>query len=401
MSPKSKAKVVFSYRGNVTSEAFGTIKTLQEQGLSARAIARLHQLSPTTVLTYFSVARGDFQKTQSIPPRVSSSTKKRIQQRRRETLKLLTKRVKSAQTSHGARTKTTRTFVNLPYGSSRRTARELTRRGVKSSPTTVRRDAKALGLKSMIRPRRPYLLNDDRQRRVAFARKRLRSNVKGSNKLILFTDEKWFDSDDHGNRFQWCLKGIQPDPRGTSQYPKKLLVWGCIGVGVKRLIIHRAPEDEPGVVRYGPGRPKKGEQRPPKDKHAKKTLVSSNIHIKKCLEPLFPKRLSKTASAKVILMQDGAGCHVSQETTAWMRGRNIQVLECWPARSPDLNPIETLWARLARTVSERGPVSLDDLVRFVQEEWDKIPQQEIDALVLSFTKRCQRCVAAKGEHIKV
>ena len=68
----------------------------------------------------------------------------------------------------------------------------------------------------------------------------------------------------------------------------------------------------------------------------------------------------------------------------------------WPPRSPDLNPIETMWSIVAREVDLRGPIERSELVKFVREEWDKIPQSTVDALVLSFGKRMRECAKKDG-----
>src|SRR5689334_11976564 len=39
------------------------------------------------------------------------------------------------------------------------------------------------------------------------------------------------------------------------------------------------------------------------------------------------------------IMHDNAPIHTSESTRRWLRKKNVSVLE-WPARSPDLNPIE-------------------------------------------------------------
>ncbi|GFT37695.1 uncharacterized protein TNCV_3614881 [Trichonephila clavipes] len=53
----------------------------------------------------------------------------------------------------------------------------------------------------------------------------------------------------------------------------------------------------------------------------------------------------------------------------------------WPARSPDLNPIENVWDALVRQVAGRNypPTNKNTLIRALTEEWDtsknKLPQQ--------------------------
>ncbi|GFW76845.1 hypothetical protein TNCV_59431 [Trichonephila clavipes] len=48
----------------------------------------------------------------------------------------------------------------------------------------------------------------------------------------------------------------------------------------------------------------------------------------------------------------------------------------WPARSPDLNPIENVWDALGRPVADRNypPTNKNTLIRALTEEWDKLPQ---------------------------
>ncbi|GFU08902.1 integrase catalytic domain-containing protein [Trichonephila clavipes] len=60
----------------------------------------------------------------------------------------------------------------------------------------------------------------------------------------------------------------------------------------------------------------------------------------------------------------------------------IQLL-VWPARSPDLNPIENVWDALGRQVAGQNypPTNKNTLIRALTEEWDKLPQQLLDNVV--------------------
>ncbi|GFV53898.1 hypothetical protein TNCV_166651 [Trichonephila clavipes] len=59
--------------------------------------------------------------------------------------------------------------------------------------------------------------------------------------------------------------------------------------------------------------------------------------------------------------------------TRCLNSEGIQRL-VWPARSPDLNPIENAWDALRRQVAGRNypPTNKNTLIRALTEEWDKL-----------------------------
>ncbi|RZC40968.1 DDE 3 domain containing protein, partial [Asbolus verrucosus] len=61
----------------------------------------------------------------------------------------------------------------------------------------------------------------------------------------------------------------------------------------------------------------------------------------------------------------------------------------WPARSPDLFPIEHVWDILGKILYQlpHPPNNLDDLRIRLQEAWDNLPQGAIDNLMRSMPCR--------------
>ena len=125
------------------------------------------------------------------------------------------------------------------------------------------------------------------------------------------------------------------------------------------------------------------------------TSVDSQSYIANCLVP-SKKFLHKGK----ILQQDGARCHHSAETSKFFEENGIKTLQDWPPYSPDLNPIETLWAILAKRVSDMGPRSEEKLIQFTKEVWDEIPQRLINRLSLSFRIRLLKVKSKGGDTIK-
>jgi hypothetical protein len=65
-----------------------------------------------------------------------------------------------------------------------------------------------------------------------------------------------------------------------------------------------------------------------------------------------------------------------------------------------LNPIENLWAYLARQVEKYQCETMMELQDAVAQEWAKVPVDYLDSLVRSMPKRCQAVIDAKGHHTK-
>jgi transposase len=99
-----------------------------------------------------------------------------------------------------------------------------------------------------------------------------------------------------------------------------------------------------------------------------------------------------------IFQQDNDPKHTSRLAKNFLQ-ENVPAVMDWPSSSPDLNPIENLWALVKRNVEKRKPKNLDDLQIFMVEEWDKISDEVIGNLVGSMKLRCEEIIRVKGERI--
>ena len=52
--------------------------------------------------------------------------------------------------------------------------------------------------------------------------------------------------------------------------------------------------------------------------------------------------------------------HTSKVVAKWLKANKVKVLE-WPIQSPDLNPIENVWAELKKRVRARRPYNPDSV----------------------------------------
>ncbi|GFY26939.1 transposable element Tcb2 transposase [Trichonephila clavipes] len=101
-----------------------------------------------------------------------------------------------------------------------------------------------------------------------------------------------------------------------------------------------------------------------------------------------------------LFMDDNAPYHRTVAAKQLLQSEDIERMD-WPARSPDLNPIENVWDFLGRRLAARTlpPVTIRELRLALQDEWAAMSQQLIDTLILSMGRRCETCLAVRGDHI--
>ncbi|GFU73673.1 transposable element Tc3 transposase [Trichonephila clavipes] len=101
-----------------------------------------------------------------------------------------------------------------------------------------------------------------------------------------------------------------------------------------------------------------------------------------------------------LFMGDNAPCYRTVAAKQLLESEDIERMD-WPARSPDLNPIEHVWDFLGRRLAARTlpPVTIRELRLALQDEWAAMPQQLIDTLILSMGRHSETCLAVRGDHV--
>lgn len=98
-----------------------------------------------------------------------------------------------------------------------------------------------------------------------------------------------------------------------------------------------------------------------------------------------------------LFMQDNARPHTARIVTQYLDEVGIERLQ-WPARSPDINPIEHVWDELGRRIRSRrvAPVNLYQLGEALVDEWEDFPQQTVANLIASMPRRMEAVIQARG-----
>ncbi|GFV49084.1 transposable element Tcb2 transposase [Trichonephila clavipes] len=192
---------------------------------------------------------------------------------------------------------------------------------------------------------------------------------------VLFTDESRFSLSSDSHRILiWRERGSRSHPSNIIERDRYggrgVLVWGGIMLG-SRTDLHIFDAGSVNGTRY-------------------------------CNEILFPYvRLFRGAMGlQFLFMDDNTPCHRPVAAEQLLESEDIERMD-WPARSPDLTPIEHVWDFLGRRLTARTLpiVTIRELRSALQDEWAVMPQQLIDTLILSMGRRCETCLAVRGDHI--
>jgi len=245
------------------------------------------------------------------------------------------------------------------------------------STDTVRRTLARYGYVQYKAWKKPYIKPDHRKARLAFARQ-CQHYTADMWKKVLFSDESSFViGQTFGRQTAIRKKGELPNIHHMQstfrQGRDAIMVWGGIwGTGKTQLYIHN-PDKDPGTGK-----------RPAINGEKYVEILKDNI-----VSPLIQENLT--------FQQDGAPIHKCKVVQDWIAEEQIPVL-IWPASSPDLNPIEHIWAHMKRTIFKKFPGSrpCEDMIEILQQVWDEIDEDMLDSYFQSMPARCEAVMKAKG-----
>ena len=83
----------------------------------------------------------------------------------------------------------------------------------------------------------------------------------------------------------------------------------------------------------------------------------------------------------------------------YLKNHKIVTLE-WPLYSPDLNPIENIWRIMVWKLRKKNISTQSNLIVLVNQEWEKIDQEQIDNWIDSMSGRIIEWIDHDGDRIK-
>lgn len=237
-----------------------------------------------------------------------------------------------------------------------------------------------LGFRRRVARRKPPLSEKNRQARLAWAEAHKDWTFERWSR-ILWTDETWVTGGPHRKQYVTRRPGEEWEPTCIVERHQRKggwMFWGSFS-GIRK---------GPGVF-WEKDWGKIGE-----DSYRQHIVPVIDGWIQWC---------KTNFSEELVLMQDGAPGHAAASTRKDFEERGVQVLD-WPAFSPDLNPIESVWNWMKDWIEDRYGLeekpSYDKLRQWVKEAWEAVPDDYFKELLESMPDRCKAVIEANGMHTK-
>ena len=248
--------------------------------------------------------------------------------------------------------------------------------GVDISRRAVDKILKKEGLKTYIQQKKPSLTDSQKSARLEFARSHLHWTT-DDWKHVMFSDEAGFCRIEPFGKKYFRMrpesKRLKPNPSQKTKQSGggKIFIWGCMtynGLG--------------DACRFPQG-------------------LDSNLYVEVLKDYIVASRdYRQLDPARFIFQHDNSSIHTASIVKNYLRKSKFAVLE-WPANSPDLNPIETLWAYIRRELDkyDTDPKDLDDLWERFMVAWENVPLDFIHHLYEGMPGRMQKLYRSRGASI--
>lgn len=245
--------------------------------------------------------------------------------------------------------------------------------GVSVSSETVRRVLKDAGLMAITKPKKPLLRIKNVKDRLTFARAHLDDTLDDWKRVIWSDETKICRFGSDGHHYAWKRVDERLQPKHVKQVVKhggtSLMIWGCITY------------DGPGYI------------------CKIDNTLDKELYVK-ILETDLVASMDYYGYQhdKVIFQQDNDPKHTAKVVKEYLDEQPFEVMQ-WPAQSPDLNPIENIWAlvklRLFRNY-DAPPKGKHDLWDRIQEVWNGLTADDCRKVIHSMQRRCSDVIKEKG-----
>lgn len=237
------------------------------------------------------------------------------------------------------------------------------------SKETIRRYLKAADFGRVTLVKKPLLRDVNKQKRLDFATLHEDMGIDWANSII-WSDETMVRSYPQNRKIEiWLPNSVPIEERPSNSTVQhggiSVMFWGAFsfyGWG-------------PLVVMEG--------------------KINSAKYLEILKQHLVP--FEETMPVDGIFMQDNASIHKTPLVMDYLAEKGIDVLE-WPPQSPDMNPIENVWAEVKRKLYEKDSFSQTKakLIEDVFEIWENLKEEYRANLSASIIRRIYICKEREG-----
>ncbi|KAG2456474.1 TCB1 transposase, partial [Polypterus senegalus] len=290
-----------------------------------------------------------------------------------ETTRTLPRAGRASKLSNRGRRALVREVTKNPMITLSDPQRSSVERGEPSRRTTISAAIHQSGLYGGVARRKPLLIKRHMAACLEFAKRHRKDSQTMRNKILWSDETKIELFGMNATRHIWRKPGTAHHQANTIPAMKhgsgSIMLWGCfLAAGTGRL------------VRI-------------------KGKMTATMYRDILDENLLQSALDLRLGRRFIFQQDYDPKHTAKISKEWLQDNSVNVLE-WPNQSPDLNPIEHLWRDLKMAVHRRFTSNLMEPERCWKEEWAKLAKNSCAKLVVSYSKRLEAGIAAKGVSTK-
>ena len=199
----------------------------------------------------------------------------------------------------------------------------------------------------------------------------------GFERNVIWSDEKWFmlrQSPNKQNERYWYPLDPEIERESRVQGGLKVMAWAGLVNG--KVLIHWFDAD---------------------------VSVTGETYLEMLKSVVWPKVSKKVNSRKLWFQQDGATVHTTLEARQWLEQKFHQRVisrhtdHPWPAKSPDLSPLDYwFWSVAMRELTRVPPSSIEELKSTVEGFAESLDPEEVYKAVENVRKRAQVCVSQNG-----
>ena len=249
--------------------------------------------------------------------------------------------------------------------------------GVRVSPKTVYRTLKAAGLSAVAKVKKPRIDERMRRARLRFAKQFKDYTVEDWRRVVWSDETKINRLCSDGRTWVWVRDTGTIQPKQVKETVKhggeSIQVWSAISAA-------------------GPGWLCKIDDRMDKELY----LQILKDELQQTME--YTAETMGLRLDQLTFQHDNDSKHTAKVVQAYLQQQPYEVL-VWPSHSPDLNPIEHMWALLKRKLNEYDtpPSGINELFERITDVWyNKITKEDCLAVIDSMPDRIRAVIKANG-----